>query len=264
MSKDTFMKEFDYEELIKRSNLEREMTVDLVVDLFNVTKQSWLVGRKFDANNFIDAVCDYIGANGTVLVRAFNWDFCHGATFDIRSMPSRAGALGNVVMKRGDFMRTRHPLYSWYVKGRDAKYLCELDNRDAFGKDSVFAWEHHNPYAVQLNIGNPSTNGITLFHYMEEQTNVSYRYKKNFTGKYIDYEGNETIQTYSMYVRDLGYHITTNDEVYMDELIQKGIRLDGEYEGIKTQLYKIPELCDIYEKDFKKTGIPSGVTLEKV
>lgn len=250
--------------MLKNSHLKKGAVVDLVIDLFNVNKTIMKKGLIFDANEFIDAVIDYVGVNGTVLIRAFNWDFCQGKAFDINHTPSKVGALGNVALNRTDFTRTDHPLYSWLVWGKYKEELVKKRETDAFGSESIFAWECEKINAVQLNIGSPSVNGLTLFHYVEQKVGVKYRYRKQFTGHYIDHNGKDSIRTYSMYVRDLKYHITTDDEVYMDELIQKGIRIDGEYDGIKTQLYKIPELCDVYEKDFRKTEIPSGVTLEKV
>ena len=258
------MEELNYKELLDNCNIKKGMTVDLVVDIFNVTKVCWANKKKFDPDHFIDAVLDYIGEEGTLLIRAFNWDYCHDTPFDIRTTPSKVGALGNVAMKRDDFRRTKHPLYSWWVKGKYAEELLANEERTSFGPGSIFDWEYHNPDAVQLNIGNPSTNGISLFHYVEQKVNVHYRFEKQFTGQYTDYDGNTTTQTYSMFVRDLDYDTDYNDELYMDDLRKAGFRLEGAYEGIDTQTYIITGLCDLYYEDFSKTGVPSGVKLTKL
>lgn len=257
------MEELDYKTLLLASRLTKGSTVDLVIDIFNITRISMKNGERFVADNFIDAVYDYIGPEGTLLIRAFNWNFCHDEAFNIKSTPSQVGALGNVAMKRDDFKRTSHPLYSWLVKGKYADELVDLDEHRAFGPNSVFAWEHKNPRAVQLNIGKPKVYGLTLFHYMEEVVGVPYRYQKDFNGQYIDHEGKASNRTYSMYVRDLDYEIITDDEVYMNEFLERGIRIDGLYHGIETQLFKIPELCDVFEKDIMNNRIPTGVTLRK-
>lgn len=258
------MKEFDYLKLLKSIPIKKGMTIDVVSDLFNIKKQCMKLQLKFDADSFIDVLCDLVGSEGTVLIRTFSWDFCHGLGFDIRKTTSRAGALGNVAMKRPDFRRTQHPIYSWMVWGKYQEYLCNLDETESFGKNSVFAWEAENENAIQILVGSPSTNGITLFHYMEEKVGVPYRYIKNFTDTYVDGEGNSSVKTYSMYVRDLDYEIITDDTVYIPLLEEKGIKINGSFMGIAIESYEIKRLCQIYEEDFRKNIIPTGVTLKPI
>lgn len=255
------MDTFDYFGLLDKAGIKNGMTVDVVVDLFNVMKQSMQLKLHFEPNDFISALNEKVGKNGTILIRAFTWDYCHGKGFDIRNSPSQAGALGNVAMKRSDYKRTRHPIYSWMVWGKWKEYLCSLDEKESFGENSVFAWEERNENAIQLNIGHPKTNGLTLFHYMEEKVGVSYRYIKNFTDKYTDYDGNTNTRTYSMYVRNLNYVIETSDRIYDLQLEEKEIKKNREYMGIEINLYKIKDLCKVYEDDFRHNKIPSGVTL---
>ena len=77
----------------------------------------------FNPNLFIDIIKEKIGSKGTILFPTFNWDFCKGKKFDYYKTPSQVGALGNVALKRKDFRRTRHPVYSFAVSGYDQKYL---------------------------------------------------------------------------------------------------------------------------------------------
>ena len=258
------MEEFDYCSLLETAGIKRGMTVDVVIDLFNVMKQCMKLHLFFDPDHFIDALNDKVGVDGTVLIRTFTWDFCHGRGFDIRTSPSQAGALGNVAMKRIDYRRTQHPIYSWMVWGKWSQMLCSLSEKESFGSESVFAWEEKNENAIQLVIGNPRTNGITLFHYMEEKVGVPYRYIKAFTDIYTDVNGIAGRRTYTMYVRDLDYVIETSDRVYDAELEAKGIKINCEYAGIPISLYKIQELCGVYEEDFSHNEIPRGVTLTPV
>lgn len=158
------MDELDYGKLIHTVPIKKGATVDVVSDLFNIQKRCWEIGRKFDANRLIDAICESVGEEGTVLIRMFSWDFCHGKGYDARRTLSQVGALGNIALKREDFRRTKHPMYSWMVWGKYKDYLCDLDYIDSFGKESVFAWEASNADAQQIVIGSPSTNGVTIFH----------------------------------------------------------------------------------------------------
>lgn len=255
------MKELDYEKLVNAVPIQKGQTVDIASDLFNIAKKCMKLKLKFDPNELIDAFCRAVGIEGTILIRTFSWDFCHGLGFDACKTLSQVGALGNIALKRDDFRRTKHPIYSWMVSGKYQDYLCSLDEKEAFGPNSVFAWEDKNIDAIQVVIGNPISNGITLFHYVEELVGVPYRYIKEFTDIYRDENGNESIKTYSMYVRNLDYEIITKDEVYIPMLENAGIKVNGEYKGIGVQSYKISRLCRLYERDFRENRVPSGVTL---
>lgn len=252
---------FCYDELIKAAGIKQGMTIDIVIDLFNVIMQCKANGQRFEAQEFIDALKNAVGNNGNVLIRTFNWDWCHGKGFNAKTTASQVGSLGNVAMKRLDFKRTRHPIYSWMVWGKNQNYLCNLDYVESFDERSIFAWEEKNKDAYQVNIGNPQVVGLTLFHYVEKEVGVSYRYIKNFTDSYTDENGITSEKTYSMYVRDLDYQIETVFSVYDDLLLKKGIMKKMFYEGIDITSYKIQELCATYVEDIKKNGKPSGVSL---
>lgn len=258
------MREFDYDKLINAIPIRKGQTLDIVSDLFNIVKKCMALKLKFDPNHLIDAFCSAVGEEGTILIRTFSWDFCHGLGFDIKRTASSVGALGNVAMRRKDFRRTKHPIYSWMVWGKSQECLCNLDEKEAFGENSVFAWEAKNDQAMQILVGSPAKNGITLFHYMEEVVGVSYRYIKNFTDTYVDENNNSSIKTYSMYVRDLDYEIITDDAVYIPFLEEREIKINGSFMDISIESYKIKELCQVYENDFRKNTIPTGVTLKPI
>ena len=76
-------------------------------------------GEFFDANKFIDNFIEIIGDNGSLVFPIFNWDFCIGIPFDYYKTPSKVGALTSVALKRKDFKRTQHPIYSFVV------HFCE-------------------------------------------------------------------------------------------------------------------------------------------
>ena len=75
----------------------------------------------FNPNILIDTLKKKIGKNGTLLIPTYNWDFCRGKTFDYNKTPSQSGALGNIALKRKDFMRSFNPIYSLAVTGKDKK-----------------------------------------------------------------------------------------------------------------------------------------------
>lgn len=154
-------------------------------------------------NSFIDALQEVVGAQGTLLFPVFSWSFCRGEGFDIRYTPGEVGAMNNWVLEhRQDFRRTKHPLYSFMVWGYRANALVNMENTDAWGNDSPFAYLHENGgKMLLLNVA--LQRGFTFMHYVEEAVQVPYRYQKNFCGSYTDVQGLTHERSYTMYVRDL-------------------------------------------------------------
>lgn len=192
-----------YEKIMdKIDRIEEGDIVYVVSDVLQLSIACRENKERFDINRFIDTILAKVGPEGTVLIPVFNWGFCKGETFDISKTISRTGALGNAALKRADFKRTKHPIYSFMVWGKDMEVLAAMDYKEAFGQESIFGYMHQN-HAKALVIGLPTMSGLTFIHYVEQMVGVPYRYSKDFTAVYIDGEGVESTKTYSMYVRDL-------------------------------------------------------------
>ncbi len=207
-------------------------------------------GERFDCNLFIDSILRKVGPEGTVLIPTFNWGFCKGETFDIRKTVSKTGALGNAALRRADFKRSKHPLYSFMIWGKDRELLTEMDPKDAFGADSVFGYLHRNK-AKALVIGLPTLSGLTFIHYVEQMVGVPYRYSKDFTAGYIDDAGVESQRTYSMYVRDLDMdprHIE-GFKPLGDILENKGISLTHCINGVDFHIVDLEKMYAVVEDD---------------
>lgn len=162
-----------------------------------------------DVDLLVDSLFELVGKEGTLVFPTFNWDFCSGHTFDWRKTEGKVGHLGNAALKRKDFKRTKHPLYSFVVKGKYQEELCSLNNKDSFGIDSPFAFfdKHH---AKSLLFGIGLQEGFTFAHYAEQIGGAPYRYIKNFTATYIDENGAEEEKTYSMFVRRLDLDVVAD------------------------------------------------------
>lgn len=159
-------------------------------------------------DEIIDCFKDIVGNGGTLLFPTFFWGFCKGKTFDYSKTQGQTGSLSNRALSRNDFKRTSHPIYSFAVWGEGADEILDLQNKSSFGYDSPFAWLHKNQ-GKQFYI---DAIGFTFLHYVEEMFGVSYRYLKDFTSEYIDYKGNLSTRTYSMYVRDLNLNFIVSKE----------------------------------------------------
>ena len=208
-------KELDYMDFLQGVGVEKGDIIDVSSDMANVLLYCRRIGVRLVPDHLIDSLQELVGPEGTVMIRTFTWDFCHGEPFDIRTSPSRVGALGNAAMKRADFKRTGHPIYSWMVWGKRAGELLQMDQPNAFGPGSVFDFLDIT-HAKQLTLGNTSSDSTTQMHHVEAACKVPYRFDKPFTGEYTDYSGNTCLKTYSMHVRPLNLKVT-NTEVDRDE-----------------------------------------------
>ncbi len=208
-------------------------------------------GDERDMNVLIDSIQDSIGPEGTLLIPTFNWDFCKGRTFDIRKTPCRTGSLGKLALKRDDFIRTRHPIYSFAVWGAAGRELAEMDNKSSFGADSPFGWCHeHGTKNVFIDV--ECQHSFTFVHYVEELVGVPYRYLKDFTAGYIDGEGRESTRTYSMNVRDLDMGVFVTIYPLEEELKSIGASRRYEVNGIPMKTVDIGLAFPVIERDVRE------------
>lgn len=210
----------------------------------------------FEPNGFIDSLLKTVGSAGTVLLPTFTWEFCRGKPFDYLRTPSEAGALSRVALKRKDFQRTKHPVYSFAVWGQGKAELCNLSNVSAFGADSPFAYLY-SKCAKNLFIEiHHRVGGFPIVHYAEEMVGVKYRFLKDFTAPYIDENGKMSTPTYSVYVRNLemtnGVTQTSPrlDEILMERHFYTSQIINGIYFGV----IDVKGAVDIMTADLKRDG----------
>ena len=175
-----------------------------------------------DLNPFIDGLIEAVGSEGTILFPTYNWDFCSGKTFDYLHTPCMTGSLGVAALKHKGFTRTKHPIYSFAVYGKDKEYLSAMNNTDSFGLDSPFAYLR-DKNAVNYVIDVSLMHSFTFVHFAEEHSGaVKHRYIKNFTADYIDESGSCEKRTYSMFVRDLDMDVQTLIDPIEEDFIAEG------------------------------------------
>ncbi len=158
-------------------------------------------------DSLVDVFQETVGEEGTLLFPVFSWDWCRGKGFDMLHTKGEVGTLSNWVLeKRRDFIRTRHPIYSFMVWGKDAGLLAGMDNQDAWSHSSPFYYlQTHKAKQLLFNI--EAYQGMTFVHYMEQETGVPYRHPKYFFGEYVDADGTKETRMYSMYVRDMDFDV---------------------------------------------------------
>lgn len=218
-----------------------------ITDLFATCLEN---GDKFDINSFIDEIIKVVGKNGTVVFPTYNWDFCHNVAFNYKKTKSKTGCLGEIALKRADFKRTKHPIYSFAVAGKDQELLCSMNNITSFGSDSPFAY-FENVKAKNIIIDVPYNQCYTFIHYIEQKIGTPYRYEKVFTGEYIEEDGTSSIKSYSMYVRDLDLDVVT-DMYEMGQLFEeKGLSNRIRINGINFWIVDMASTVPLIEDDIR-------------
>jgi aminoglycoside 3-N-acetyltransferase len=192
----------------------------------------------------VDSFLEAVGQEGTVLFPLFNFDFCGGAPFDVRSTPSQMGALTEAARLRLAAVRTGHPVYSFAVLGARAQDFEGVDNRSAYSDDSPFGMLRRAGGKIAV-LDLPDQNSMTFYHHVEEMKQVDYRYFKNFTAPYTDASGVTSNRTYELYVRDVGRGVVTDVDAAGNLMWEKGLyRGDRPKEGAGLRTVAAAEMFD--------------------
>ncbi len=223
------------------------ITSDVKQLLYSLTEH----GDDTDLNILIDGIIDIIGEDATLVIPTFNWAFCKGEPFDIRKTPCKTGSLGKIALKRDDFLRTQHPIYSFAVWGKAQKVMCSMTNKSSFGNDSPFAYMVEHGFR-NVFIDKDLQHSFVFVHYAEQSTgHIKYRYLKDFTAPYTDYEGNTDVRTYDMNVRDLDMDVTNVIYAFEDEFLQKGIMTRFYINDIEYKVINLADSHPIMQEDVR-------------
>ncbi len=199
----------------------------------------------------IDALLAILSEEGTLIVPTFNFDFCSGKPFNIRTTRSETGVITEFVRKNPQSCRVFHPIYSFSILGKLSVELCKLKYKSSFGKNSIFG------KLVDLN-GKILTIGIsigecmTFFHHVEEMEGIDYRYIKGFTGVVTDETGRTYEDTFTMFVRDLDKGVMTAVGPMGDILEQKGVINLKQIGNATGRLMRARDVYKITSREMKK------------
>lgn len=176
-------------------------------------------GEKLTADIIINCLQEIL-FEGTILIPAFTDNLTDGDLFNWEKSKPTTGAVSNKVQRRKDFVRTRDPLHSFFVWGKDREEILNKNDRSTFGKKSVFAYlRDRNAKFVLLDVH--LQDSLTYIHYVEEQNKVNYRkrYTYNINCVYAEGEKKQSVDFYSRklgvrtYLYDLYEFLLKNDLV---------------------------------------------------
>ena len=237
-----------YQKLPSILKIEKGDVILLTSDITDLFLQCQENGEILDVNILLDNFQEAIGEEGTLLIPTYNWGFCQGKAFDYKKTPSKTGAIGNAALRRKDFTRTKHPIYSFAVWGKDAVKLAEMDNIESFGPDSPFAYLEQVD-AKNVFIGASLRNSFTYIHYIEQKLKVPYRFSKVFRSHYIDQDKVDTVRDYSMYVRDLDLDVVCAPNPFVDTLYANQVVQHGLINGVPYEVIRFSEVTPYIQND---------------
>ena len=237
-----------YQKLPSILKIEKGDVILLTSDITDLFLQCQENGEFMDVNILLDNFQEAVGEEGTLLIPTYNWGFCQGKAFDYKKTPSKTGAIGNAALRRKDFTRTKHPIYSFAVWGKDAVKLAEMDNIESFGPDSPFAYLEQVD-AKNVFIGASLRNSFTYIHYIEQKLKAPYRFSKVFRSHYIDQDKVDTVRDYSMYVRNLDLDVVCAPNPFVDILYANQVVQHGLINGVPYEVIRFSEVTPYIQND---------------
>jgi len=246
--------------------MEKYVTPQMIVDALPINKGDTLLiasdiqrlcwgalqsGENFNFQKLINLLQENVGKEGTLLFPTYNWNFCHGVTFDYHKTKSLTGSLSQIALERNDFIRTKHAIYSFAVWGKDAQFLYEMNDKNSFAGNTPFDYLYKKDHAKMIMIDVDLTHSFTFVHYVEEVNKVPYRFLKDFISEYVDENKQKTERTYSMYVRDLNINGNVDFSGLEKLLLEKNLMKEVQVEYSKVFILNFANVyCEI-EKDIQ-------------
>ena len=158
--------------------------------------------NRLKPQEIINSLIELVTPKGTLFFPTFNWGFCKGYAFNYLKTKSLTGSLGNLTLKRKDFLRSVNPIYSFSIYGKDKQKISKMSHKSCFGLNSPFGFLIKNG-GKNLFIDLDYKSALTYAHVAEETVGVNYRYIKTFNGLYYDRKNKKRKASYKMYVRKL-------------------------------------------------------------
>ena len=191
-----------YDEIIDKLNIKSGEKIWLASDITKYVFVARRNGGSFSPDHLIDVLKECIGPQGDLIIPVFSFEFSNNGRYDYRNSKGTCGHLGNLALTREDFKRTKHPMHSFMVWGRDKELLCSMENKHSFGVDSPFGFCREENVR-QIFLGTDYQRGMTYVHFVETECRVPYRFDKSFKGIYVTQDGAEEEREYLYYARRL-------------------------------------------------------------
>lgn len=177
------------------------------------------VGRKVLLQELWEAVSS-LGVQ-TLCVPVFTFSFPNNEIFDVENTPSRMGVFGEYIRKLPGAVRSRDPLMSVALIGKQRDLATEIGN-ESCGRNCTFHKLSERDGVKFAFLGVRAGDCFTYMHHLEWQARIPYRYDRVFHGR-IRSEGQECETTAILNVRYKG--VVPNDGSYRfeDIMLERGL-----------------------------------------
>ena len=199
----------------------------------------------------VNALEQTLGPEGTLIMPTFNFDFNKGQPWDVRSTPSKMGALTELVRVDPRAKRVFHPFYSFAILGKHAEMLGGLRYKSSYERNSVFGKLRDLDGKIMV-IGLSYTNSMTFFHHIEQMEGVDYRFLKQFTGQVTDWDGNTHTDTFEMLVRDIDKGVITEVDPMGFLMEEKGVIKSAKIGEADVRLMKANEVYTFTAREMRR------------
>ncbi|MCP4143294.1 MAG: AAC(3) family N-acetyltransferase [Chloroflexi bacterium] len=199
----------------------------------------------------INALLEVLGEEGTLVMPTFNFSFCKGKPWNARETRSQMGAITNLVRTDPRAKQVFHPIYSFAVIGKHAEAFGAIREKSSYGPNSAFAKLCELDGKIMV-VGLSYNNSMTFFHHIEEMEGVDYRYLKDFTGNITDWDGNTTVDTYQMLVRDIEIGVQTMVDPMGALMEEAGVIKSHQIGEADVKLMKANEVYEFTVREMKR------------
>jgi len=242
-----------YKEIANLLDIQKGDVILLTSDILKLAMKARMEEKEFISDPFINSFYDELGAEGTLLMPAYNFDLEDGDAYSVRQTTPMTGSLAVAAMKDESFIRTAHPLHSFLVKGRDADTLAKMNNISSFGLDSPFAWLLEKN-ALMVFAGTTIAEAMTFTHFVEESEQVWYRNYRKLRIKYTDKDGNTEDLSYKIFAKKPGWTMQLQK---LDEMIPQEKLKSFNINGIPFSMIRCRDAYEIISKDIRENNARS-------
>lgn len=207
-----------------------------------------LGGLKFDYKNRIQFLKNHQNAlkklfdNSEIWMPTFNYDFCKGDTFNVKTTPTVLGVINEDFRKNISNWRTNVPVFSFSGTGESPK-INQSTKIDAFGENSAFDYLYKKK-ALLIHYGSQISSS-TIIHYAEKMSKkLTYRYSKSFIGDLVDNELNKYTVNLDFHVRPLNHYLEYDFNKIENDLIKNRIMKIYKFDNTRIIFIHIDKFVD--------------------
>lgn len=242
-----------YREWVNHLQLKDTDNVYLVSDISRVMLNAIQYEGGFKANEMITSFTQLL-KKGNLFIPGFVNTLHNNDVVNMATLKPETGGLSKEAFsqfKKGLCVRTNDPFHSFFIYGKDARSILRttFNNKDTFGKDSVFGYLQQVG-GILLIVDLALYFGFTFAHYVEQQQNVSYRENQLFQFDFTDIDGHQSQTTFKIYAKKRGYIPVLN--TLEDPLVRAGAMQRIVLNGIPILKIDLKEAFNVLSDDILK------------